>query len=121
MTKRVRVIAVPLGNSILIDGVVRRVSARYKDISSQSIIRAGPTNLTMLTDNPDTLSYLRFAYSKGITSVLYYALGAIAITLPFALGMEWKRLDTVQQNETDDEKANSKDDQNAISSPSQHM
>ncbi|MCJ1427089.1 hypothetical protein MMC29_004992 [Sticta canariensis] len=100
-------IAIPLGNTILIDGLRREVSALMGNISPQSVVKVGPTNLKALTNDTTTLHSLRLSYSKAVTNTLYYALGAIAITLPFAMGMEWKNLEDSSQHEANDKDAKS--------------
>lgn len=63
-------------------------------VTPQSVIKAGPTNFQRLAGDDHTLRSLEHAYSKAIQDILYLALGAIAASLPFALGMEWKNLKT---------------------------
>lgn len=58
---------------------------------------------------------LRLSYSKGVTNTLYYALGSIAITLPFALGMEWKKLKDSPQHETNEKDAESETPRTLVS------
>ena len=98
----------------------REVSALVGNISPQSVVKVGPTNLKALTNDVTLLHSLRLSYSKAVNNTLYYALGAIAITLPFALGMEWKKLEDSPQHEANGKDAKSQLPGAPISDREQH-
>lgn len=88
-----------MGNTILVNGLLREVPRSTEGISPQAVIRAGPTNFQRLTTDPTVLRALEYSYSQAIQGILYFALAAIAMSLLFAIGMEWKNLKTSIQEE----------------------
>ena len=68
------------------------VSRRRVGIPAQAVIHAGATNLKSLTTDNTVLRDLQACYSQAVTNVLYFALAALVIGMPFAIFMEWKTL-----------------------------
>jgi hypothetical protein len=87
-----RAISISLGQTILLNGLLREVPKVTQAVSAQSVVNTGATNLTSLTSDPHTLLAIRVAYSVAIRDVIFFTAGTIAIALPFALGMEWINL-----------------------------
>ena len=88
----VRALTLPIGQTILVNTLSSEVSRHHLDISPQNVIHAGATNLKSLTTDGAVLLALQACYSQAVTNVLYFALAAIALGMPFAIFMEWKTL-----------------------------
>lgn len=78
-----------MGNTVLVNGLLREVPRSAEGISPQAVIKAGPTNFQILSTDPTVVRALKYSYSKAIQGILYFALAAIAMCLLFAIGMEW--------------------------------
>ena len=74
---------------------MQEVPLHTTQISAQSVINIGATNLGRLTRSPDVLRSLQVAYSVAVRDTLYFSLAAISIALPFAVGMEWRNVKKV--------------------------
>lgn len=83
-----------MGNTVLVNGLLREVPRATDRVSPQAVIKAGPTNFQRLTVDPTVLRALKYSYSKAIQNILYFSLATIAVSVPFAIGMEWKNLKT---------------------------
>ena len=97
----VRALTLPIGQTILVNTLSSEVSRHHLEISPQSVIHAGATNLKSLTTDGTVLLALQACYSQAVTNVLYFALAAIALGMPFAICMEWKTLKGPQTKEKD--------------------
>ena len=85
-------LAIPIGNALLVDGLQTSIPKVTSALDAQTVISVGPTKLAMLTRDPALLEALRGCYVVAVQYTLYLSLAAIAVALPFALGMEWRRL-----------------------------
>ncbi|KAL8827933.1 MAG: hypothetical protein Q9170_006815 [Blastenia crenularia] len=84
-------IAIPIGNTLLVNGLLREIPRRTDAVSAQAVIRAGATNLRQLTNGDAvTLRAVQSGYAKAVVATLYLALAAACVALPFAAGMEWR-------------------------------
>ena len=95
----VRAVTLPIGQTILVNTLSSEVSRHHLEIPPQSVIHAGATNLKSLTTDDTVLRALQACYSQAVTNVLYFALAAIALGMPFAITMEWKTLKSPQTEE----------------------
>ncbi|KAM0803162.1 hypothetical protein BDR22DRAFT_791950, partial [Usnea florida] len=68
------------------------VSKHVPGVPPQIVVRAGATNLKSLTADSTILRAIQAACSQAVTNVLYFSLATLAVTVPFALCMEWKNL-----------------------------
>ena len=84
-----RAIAVAIGQSVLVNSLVREVPKRTSTVSPQAVITNGALNLQRLTGSNVVLTALREAYAKAIQNLMVYSLVSICVALPFALGMQW--------------------------------
>ena len=89
--------AIPIGETIFLNDLLREVFSRTNAIPAQAIITAGATNLNELTNNPDVLLDLRIAYSKAVVDTIYFALATTILPIVFAVSMEWKNVKKVSE------------------------
>ena len=85
----------PIGNTLLIDGLRSQVPKYAPRISPDDVIRVGPLNLQALTNIPDVLHGLQVAYTIAISYVNYFLVAVICISVPTACGMEWLNIKNV--------------------------
>lgn len=97
-----RTIALPIANSIFIDGLKSAVLKQNIAIPPQTVIKVGPTNLRALTQVPRLLLKLKLSYLEGVKNSLYLALAAIFSALVFGLFMEWKCMEVAAKSESRD-------------------
>ncbi|MCJ1376700.1 hypothetical protein MMC20_007945 [Loxospora ochrophaea] len=90
-------VAIPIGETIFLNDLLREVFSRTNAIPAQAIITAGATNLNELTNNPDVLLDLRIAYSKAVVDTIYFALATTILPIVFAVSMEWKNVKKVSE------------------------
>lgn len=84
--------AVPISNAILIHGLTQEIPrSDAKTVGTKAVIRAS-ANLKALTNEPIVLRALRYCYAKGIREIMFFSLAAVVISLPFAVGTQWKNL-----------------------------
>ena len=100
-----RAIAIPIGETILINALLREVPRRTNVVSAQDVIAAGATNLHTLTNDDVVLCAIQAAYAKAVTSTLYLAVTAACVCLPFAIFMEWKSVKPRSAPEEEDNEA----------------
>lgn len=93
-------LAIPIGQTLLINGLIAEVPKFAPNISAQEVIQAGATNLGSITTQPANLRAIKEAYGKAIVRTLIFALVAISIALPFAFGMERKNIKRVSAQRT---------------------
>lgn len=86
---------IPIAEALLVNALAEEVPLLNATASPQAVIRAGATNLGVLTADPATLRALQAAYATAVVHTLYLALASMAVALPFAIGMEWKNVQTV--------------------------
>ena len=85
-----RAIAIPIGETILVNALLKEVPRRTNAISAQDVITAGAKNLRTLTNDAAVLCAIQAAYAKAAASTVYLAVAAACVSLPFAMFMEWK-------------------------------
>ena len=85
----------PISNAILIHGLTQEIPrSDAKAVGTQAVIRAS-ANLTSLTNDPIVLRALRYSYTKGIQEIMFFSLAAVVVSLPFAIGTQWKNLKNI--------------------------
>jgi len=84
-----RSIAIAIGQSLFVNGLVEEIPKRTDAVSSAAVLKVGPTALTLLAKTPAILRALRDAYSEAIQRTMYFSLATACVALPFALGMQW--------------------------------
>lgn len=85
-----RAIAIPIGNAILVNGLLKQIPRHTQSVSAQDVIRAGSTNLRTLTSDMSTLLSLQTGYAEAVVATIYLALAAGCASFPFAVFMEWR-------------------------------
>ncbi|KAL8725327.1 MAG: hypothetical protein Q9166_007433 [cf. Caloplaca sp. 2 TL-2023] len=83
-------IAIPIGNAILVNGLLKQIPRHTESISAHSVIKAGSTNLRTLTKDAGVLRSLQTGYAEAVVATIYLALAAACASFPFAAFMEWK-------------------------------
>ena len=99
MLKQNRVIALPIANSIFLDGLKAKVVENVPGLSPQDVIKAGPTNIQLLASSPEALHGLKVSYLAAVRNTLYLTLAAISIAFFFAPCMQWKRMPRAEKSE----------------------
>lgn len=95
--------AVPIGNAILIHSLTEEIPrSEAKTIGAHAVIKAS-VNLKALTNEPIVLRALRYCYVAGIRGIMIFSLVAVAVSLPFALCTEWKRIKTTSKDQSEEE------------------
>ena len=84
-----RAVAVAVGQSVLVNSLVREVPKHTSAVPPEAVIANGALNLQRLTDSSVAQRGLREAYAKAIQNLIIYSLVAVCIALPFALSMQW--------------------------------
>ena len=96
-----RAIAIAAGQSILVTTLSKELVKLATGVPVEAIIKAGPLNLSRITNSSAVLTLLRTAYNRGIHNVLIYSLTAICTAMPFALDMQWLDVKKVAQKGSD--------------------
>lgn len=99
-----RAIAIPIGNTLLVNGLLEQIPRRTESVSAQQVIQAGATNLRTLTNNDRVLRAVQIGYADAVVAALYLAVAAACVSLPFAACMEWKSVKpkaVIQEEDTE--------------------
>lgn len=91
------VVAIPIGQALLLSSLRTEISLRTSSISPADIIKAGASNLQSLAVLPHTLRALREAYAAALRGVFVFALAAACMALLFTFGMERRNVKRVAQ------------------------
>ncbi len=94
-----------MGQNLFINGILTQVPQYTPLISAESVIKAGATNLNSLTQNSTIFHDLQIAYSNSVTHTLYFALGTAAVSLSFALCMEWKNVAKISEQRRQEDRS----------------
>ncbi|KAL8921809.1 MAG: hypothetical protein Q9208_005566 [Pyrenodesmia sp. 3 TL-2023] len=97
-------IAIPIGNTLLVNGLLEQIPRRTDSVSAQQVIQAGATNLRTLTNNDRVLRAVQIGYADAVVTTLYLAVAAACVSLPFAACMEWKSVKpkaVIQEEDTE--------------------
>jgi len=92
-----RTIAIPIGNSILLNELRKYIPKYSHDIEVQAVVRAGPLAIDKLSSSLDTANGVRVAYSKAIQHILVFALTVVCVSIPAASGMKWLNIKKVSR------------------------
>ena len=104
-----RAIAIPIGETILVNGLLKEVPRHTHAVAAKQVIAAGATKLRALTEDPHILRAIQTAFADAVVATLYLALAAACASLPFAVLMEWKSVKVEhtakEENALDDREA----------------
>ena len=95
--------AIAIGQSLLINGLLREIPRLTDAIDPRIVVHAGPLNLKALAKSPAVLHALRSAYSLAVRDTIYFSLAAVCVTIPFAFGMQWLNVKKAARNKDAEE------------------
>ena len=95
----------PIGNAILIAALHSYVPALVPIVSANTVVIAGPLDLTSLTTSKSALQALREAWSLAVSRVNIFLLVVICVSVPTACGMEWLNIKRISREREEEKKA----------------
>jgi len=98
-------LGVPIGNAILIATLHSYVPVFAPSVSADSVVAAGPLDLTSLTTSGSVLQGLREAWALAVSHVNIFLLVVICVSVPTACGMEWLNIKQISREREEEKRA----------------
>ncbi|MCJ1397655.1 hypothetical protein MMC11_000851 [Xylographa trunciseda] len=90
-------IAVSIGESLLVNGLLREVPKHTQAVSPQAVIDAGALGLLSLATSPITIQALRQSYVIAISDIFIFTTAIVCVSIPMACGMQWLNVKTISK------------------------